>query len=95
MYIHGGMDGMNGKYATVMYLASEMAEIPGSVIDIIGLETWLCEDAGCNSSTPVEYYLGGTDFNGTVSSSAVPLPAAAWLFGSALLGFGALKRRKA
>jgi hypothetical protein len=27
--------------------------------------------------------------------SAVPLPAAAWLFGSALLGLGAVKRRKA
>ena len=25
----------------------------------------------------------------------VPLPAAAWLFGSALLGLGALKRKKA
>ncbi len=29
------------------------------------------------------------------SPSAVPLPAAAWLFGSALLGLGALKRKKA
>ena len=27
--------------------------------------------------------------------SAVPLPAAAWLFGSALLGLGVIKRRKA
>lgn len=27
--------------------------------------------------------------------SAVPIPAAAWLFGSALLGLGAIKRRKA
>jgi hypothetical protein len=27
--------------------------------------------------------------------SAVPLPAAAWLFGSVLMGFGALKRKKA
>ncbi len=27
--------------------------------------------------------------------SAVPIPAAAWLFGSALLGLGALKRKKA
>ena len=28
-------------------------------------------------------------------SSVVPIPAAAWLFGSALLGLGAIKRRKA
>ena len=30
----------------------------------------------------------------TASASVVPLPAAAWLFGSALLGLGALKRKK-
>jgi hypothetical protein len=30
-----------------------------------------------------------------LSPSPVPLPAAAWLFGSALLGLGAFKRRKA
>jgi hypothetical protein len=29
------------------------------------------------------------------SASVIPIPAAAWLFGSALLGLGALKRRKA
>jgi hypothetical protein len=33
---------------------------------------------------------------GTVQSvAAVPIPAAAWLFGSALLGLGALKRKRA
>jgi hypothetical protein len=31
----------------------------------------------------------------TADVSAVPVPAAAWLFGSALLGLGAVKRRKA
>lgn len=31
----------------------------------------------------------------SVTLSQVPLPAAAWLFGSALLGLGALKRKKA
>lgn len=30
----------------------------------------------------------------TSQISAVPLPAAAWLFGSALLGFGALRRKQ-
>jgi hypothetical protein len=29
-----------------------------------------------------------------ITQSPVPIPAAAWLFGSALLGLGALKRRK-
>ena len=36
--------------------------------------------------------LGGNIDN--VSLSAVPLPAAAWLFGSALLGFGAVRRKQ-
>lgn len=31
----------------------------------------------------------------TASPSAVPLPAAAWLFGSAILGLAAVKRKKA
>lgn len=34
----------------------------------------------------------GLGYSGSVS--AVPLPAAAWLFGSALLGMGVLRRRK-
>ena len=39
----------------------------------------------------------GTDSDlssSTVLTSAVPLPAAAWLFGSALLGLGALRRKQ-
>lgn len=34
----------------------------------------------------------GAGYQGSVS--AVPLPAAAWLFGSALMGFGALRRKQ-
>lgn len=33
-------------------------------------------------------------FGATTNISAVPLPAAAWLFGSALLGLGALRRKQ-
>ena len=33
-------------------------------------------------------------FSSTTEISAVPLPAAAWLFGSALLGFGAMRRKQ-
>ena len=35
------------------------------------------------------------DFQSGGTISPVPLPAAAWLFGSALLGLGALKRKRA
>ena len=46
---------------------------------------------------PGTYYLkisgdDGAAYSGTIS--AVPLPAAAWLFGSALLGLGALRRKQ-
>lgn len=37
---------------------------------------------------------GATAFSATTQVSAVPLPAAAWLFGSALLGLGIFRRRK-
>jgi hypothetical protein len=44
-----------------------------------------------------EYVLKMSTNGATASASqisAVPLPAAAWLFGSALLGFGALRRKQ-
>ena len=48
-------------------------------------------------ATPGEYVLK-ISTNGASSStsevSAIPLPAAAWLFGSALLGLGALRRKQ-
>ena len=37
----------------------------------------------------------GTVYFNQAQLSEVPLPAAAWLFGSALLGLGAIKRKKA
>jgi len=35
-----------------------------------------------------------SQFTSTLATAAVPLPAAAWLFGSALMGFLGMKRRK-
>jgi hypothetical protein len=37
---------------------------------------------------------GQVDFDGSITVSSVPLPAAAWLFGSALLGLVGIARRK-
>jgi hypothetical protein len=92
MYIVGDM---NGLRATVMYLASAMTETAGSVIAITELRTWLCEDSACDAFGSDVQYFYDTDFNGTVSTpSAVPLPAAAWLFGSGLLGLIGVSRRK-
>lgn len=39
-------------------------------------------------------HVGAGAFSSTTEISAVPLPAAAWLFGSALLGAGALRRKQ-
>jgi len=47
----------------------------------------VCDNAICNSAGSF-----GDIAEGDIS--AVPLPAAAWLFGSALLGLGVIKRRK-
>jgi len=71
-----------------------------------GLDLTLC--ASTPASVAVFYLGGGShsitiEANGGVSgnglfvlnSPEVPIPAAAWLFGSALLGLGVLKRKKA
>ena len=60
----------------------------------LGSETFFSVAQALNAGT---YYLkiygdAGTVYSGSVS--AIPLPAAAWLFGSALLGLGALRRKQ-
>lgn len=60
-------------------LSDEFGDYDGSLFQLV------FQDSGTNDA-----YINGrmTDI------SAVPLPAAAWLFGSALLGLGVIKRRK-
>jgi hypothetical protein len=41
-----------------------------------------------------EYVSSGANLKFISTVSAVPIPAAAWLFGSALLGLGAIKRKR-
>jgi hypothetical protein len=60
-----------------------------------GLEvnSWDTSEGWVGTTAPIPY-----DYEWTyavATPSAVPIPAAAWLFGSALLGLGAIKRRKA
>ena len=47
-------------------------------------------DAGCVS----DYFLDNISLSADVAVAPVPVPAAAWLFGSALLGLGGAKRRR-
>jgi len=50
--------------------------------------------AGIAYSINISSLTLGYDSSHTALVSAVPLPAAAWLFGSALLGLGALRRKQ-
>jgi len=67
-----------------------LAEFPllGSTVDFIGNTFEFISLAGLSSGSEEEFYLN------TLTVSAVPVPAAAWLFGSALFGFAGLKRFK-
>lgn len=46
------------------------------------------------TDTKEQYYVNGQPFIAAATVSTVPVPAAVWLFGSALAGIGALARRK-
>ena len=52
-------------------------------------------DLGLQNSSGIEDRGWVSDNSGSWSVSPVPIPAAAWLFGSALLGFFGFSRRKA
>lgn len=45
------------------------------------------------STEPVDIYFTN-DVTGSLTVSAIPIPAAAWLFGSALLGLAAIQRKR-
>lgn len=46
-----------------------------------------------NASSSGDWFEGHLDFPAVVTSSAVPVPGAVWLLGSALLGLGGLRRK--
>ena len=60
----------------------------------LGNDPWVVgEDGGGNQL--FDYRLAEGTSGTSWSVASVPLPAAAWLFGSALLGLGVIKRKKA
>jgi len=65
-----------------------LAELP-ILSDFVGHTFEFISLAGSNPDSREEFYIN------TLEVSAVPLPAAAWLFGSALLGLFGFSRRKA
>ena len=64
-------------------LCSKLADLQINLIEI---------PPGTTELQDAEYCLANPGI-ATISASAVPVPAAAWLFGSALAGFGFLRRR--
>jgi hypothetical protein len=75
--------------------------LDGATFDILSADTILGEFAfldfgGQGFTWDVSYILdgAGTDYV-RLTVSSVPIPAAAWLFGSALLGLAVIKRKKA
>lgn len=81
--------------------------IPGIPLTQIGNSTIACSTASCSDTSTYTvdgaFHVNGAGFTtvaytlhleGHVSASAIPLPAAAWLFGSGLTGLIGIARRK-
>ena len=98
--IFGPVNG-NNDYLATNSLADTPLTLTASNKFILGLNikgTWLSDISvfyqGANSN-PVTFSNGSSLLMvDTQVTSAVPIPAAAWLFGSGLLGLVALARRK-
>jgi len=69
----------------------------GGVVPVNNAQTYRCfaDDCSTIGASYSPYTLTNPNQVGYVSASVVPLPAAAWLFGSALLGLGVIKRKRA
>ena len=80
---------LTGTWALPFRLMEAMSNAGGTIEIGSGGEV-LCGDVLCTGNEWLEARAISAG-----SISAVPIPAAAWLFGSALLGLGLVKRRKA
>jgi len=75
----------------ILTLSENMTNLGGTIdINTLFPAFALCTDANCFANDTQEVYFS----QGTVTTNVVPLPAAAWLFGSALLGLIGYSRRK-
>ena len=83
-YLSGGSASANSSAATLNLFGLKAGYY------LIGL-SGVCPDnnAGCISTSPT-----ARDFTFTVSTTPVPVPAAVWLFGSALAGMGFVGRHR-
>ena len=104
-YTAAGWNTTNVNYALAAgtyWLAIEAT--PGPPRTVVGFDvptTGITTSTGTAPASAFAYY-GGSSFSSSntgiglqIQASPVPLPGAAWLFGSALLGLGAMGRRRA
>lgn len=91
-----GYPNLNGTWSPLFaYATVESATGPDGVRFRLVTDTSFPNDVGSLHSVELSA-LGGTTISWAVATpSAVPIPAAAWLFGSAILGLIAFQRRKA
>jgi hypothetical protein len=75
--------------------------LPSLDFQITSWRYWFDESEGLTSAAPDNLRISGTltDLDGALPPlpfviSTVPVPAAAWLFGSALIGLAGIKRKK-
>ena len=82
----GDLTGVPGMY---FILNGSLIDPSGTYQIIEGFESF-CADFYCNDNASELREI----YSGTVTASAVPVPAAVWLFGSALAGLGWVRRKQ-
>ena len=87
------IDGV-GEVHEFEYYAITFDTVGGAFVDLAGIATTQLFITTVDAAKSSELYLSAV-YTAADRPAEVPLPAAAWLFGSALLGLGAVKRRKA
>jgi hypothetical protein len=101
----GGFDASGGTASGVIGTPASVAALIdwyGTGINVVGavgstLELYGVSSAGTPAGPVLAYDLGHVSFDGhtlSFTGNAVPLPAAAWLFGSGLLGLLGIGRRR-
>ena len=89
------LDGGSASMVSNNDLFGGQVSLPGTVVVDYWSSSSIFPALDQFSAAQVGIYSVSLSISGDDYFSEVPIPAAAWLFGSALLGLGAMKRKKA